>query len=247
MIDEVRVYNRALTQAEIQTDMATPCGTASRDTTPPTAPTSLAANAVSPTQVDLTWTAATDNVGSDRLPGRALPGRRLHRPSPRSGHRPPPSFNNTGLSASTAYRTASAPSTPPATSASVQLDRERHDTAGPDTTPPTAPTGLAANAVSATQVNLTWTAATDNVAVTGYRVERCQGAGCTTFTQVGTPTGTTFTDTGLSAATTYRYRVRAVDAAGNLGPYSADRAAPRHRRPPTPRRRRRRRACRRRR
>ena len=65
-----------------------------------------------------------------------------------------------------------------------------------------------------------WTASTDNVGVTGYRVERCQGAGCTNFAQVGTPTGTTYSDTGLAPSTTYRYQVRAVDAAGNLSPYS---------------------------
>ena len=58
--------------------------------------------------------------------------------------------------------------------------------------------------------------------VANYRVERCQGAACTNFVQVGTPTGTTFNDTGLSAATTYRYRVRAADAAGNLSGYTAD-------------------------
>ncbi len=56
--------------------------------------------------------------------------------------------------------------------------------------------------------------------VTGYRVERCQGAGCSTFAQVGTPTGTTFGDTGLLASTSYSYRVRATDAAGNLSAYS---------------------------
>ena len=52
--------------------------------------------------------------------------------------------------------------------------------------------------------------------VTGYRVERCQGAGCSSFAQVGTPTGTTFADSGLTAGTSYSYRVRATDAAGNL-------------------------------
>src|SRR6185436_6675456 len=86
---------------------------------------------------------------------------------------------------------------------------------------PSAPTNLTATAASSSQVNLSWTGSTDNVAVTGYRVERCQGAGCTTFTQIGTPTGTTYNDTGLSAGTLYRYRVRAADAAGNLSAYSA--------------------------
>jgi len=50
--------------------------------------------------------------------------------------------------------------------------------------------------------------------VTGYRVERCQGAGCTTFAQVATPTGTSFSDTGLAAGMSYSYQVRAADAAG---------------------------------
>ena len=58
--------------------------------------------------------------------------------------------------------------------------------------------------------------------MTGYRVERCQGAGCTNFAQIAAPsgTGTTYSDTGLSASTSYSYRVRATDAAGNLGAYS---------------------------
>src|SRR5437764_1371079 len=60
-----------------------------------------------------------------------------------------------------------------------------------DTTAPTAPTGLTPTVVSGTQINLSWTASTDNVGVTGYMVERCQGAGCSIFTQIGTPTATT--------------------------------------------------------
>jgi hypothetical protein len=54
-----------------------------------------------------------------------------------------------------------------------------------------------------------WTAATDNVGVTGYRVERCAGAGCTNFAQIATPTATSYSDTGLTASTSYSYRVRA--------------------------------------
>ena len=68
-----------------------------------------------------------------------------------------------------------------------------------------------------TQINLTWPAATDAVGVTGYRVERCAGAGCSNFAQVGTPTTTSFNNTGLTASTSYSFRVRATDAAGNLG------------------------------
>ena len=55
-----------------------------------------------------------------------------------------------------------------------------------DTTPPSAPGALAASVVSTTQINLSWAASTDNVGVAGYRVERCQGANCTSFIQVAT-------------------------------------------------------------
>ena len=67
-----------------------------------------------------------------------------------------------------------------------------------------------------TQINLTWTASTDNVAVTGYRIERCQGAGCSSFAEIAAPAGTAtqFSDAGLTRrARSTRYRVRAMDAA----------------------------------
>ena len=102
---------------------------------------------------------------------------------------------------------------------------------GSDTSPPSPPTGLTATAAGSGQVNLNWTASTDNVGVSGYRVERCQGAGCTNFAQVGTPTATAYGDTGLAASTTYRYQVRAVDASGNLGGYSTRRRGHHARRP----------------
>src|SRR5207245_1111362 len=63
-----------------------------------------------------------------------------------------------------------------------------------DTTPPTTPTGLTAAAVGSTGANLSWSASTDNVAVTGYIVRR-------NGTQVATPATTSFADTGLSSDT----------------------------------------------
>ena len=89
-----------------------------------------------------------------------------------------------------------------------------------DTQPPTAPSNASATATSSTQITLTWTASTDNVGVTGYQVERCAGAACTSFAQVATATATTYNDTGLASSSPYRYRVRATDAAGNLSAYS---------------------------
>jgi chitodextrinase len=93
-------------------------------------------------------------------------------------------------------------------------------TAGQDTQPPTAPSNLTATAASVSQINLAWTASTDNVGVTGYLVERCSGPGCSNFAQISTPTSTSFSDTLLTANTSYSYRVRATDAAGNLSAYS---------------------------
>ena len=69
-------------------------------------------------------------------------------------------------------------------------------------------------------MNLSWTGSTDAGGVTGYEIERCQGAGCTNFTLLKTVTTTTTSDTGLTAHTTYSYRVRAKDAAPNFSGYS---------------------------
>ncbi|MEV4946372.1 glycosyl hydrolase family 8 [Streptomyces sp. NPDC053755] len=79
---------------------------------------------------------------------------------------------------------------------------------GADTVAPSAPGGLRTTASSSTSVSLAWNAATDNVAVTGYDVYR-GGA------LVGSTTGTSHTDTGLTASTPYGYTVKARDAAGN--------------------------------
>jgi hypothetical protein len=61
-IDELRVYNVPLTQAQIQTDMNTPVGS-TPDTQPPSAPSGLTAAAISSSQINLNWIASTDNVG----------------------------------------------------------------------------------------------------------------------------------------------------------------------------------------
>jgi len=77
-----------------------------------------------------------------------------------------------------------------------------------DTTPPSVPANVAGTAVSTTQVNLSWTAATDNIGVTGYSVFR-------NGIKIGVTSNTSYQDTGLSAGTSYSYTVSAYDAAGN--------------------------------
>ena len=86
-----------------------------------------------------------------------------------------------------------------------------------DTTPPTDPVVLVSTAAGPVQVNLNWTASTDpgGGGVT-YQVERCQGAGYSTFVQIATPTTNSYSDPGLTARTSYSYRVRALNVSGNL-------------------------------
>lgn len=83
-----------------------------------------------------------------------------------------------------------------------------------DTTAPSAPTGLVAS-LSGTTANLSWTASTDNVGVTAYRIFR-DGA----TTPIGTSTTTSFADTTVVPTTTYSYTVKAYDDAGNASPAS---------------------------
>lgn len=92
--------------------------------------------------------------------------------------------------------------------------------ASTDTQAPTAPTTLTVLFSSATQIDLTWSGATDNVAVAKYSIERCQGAGCSTFLPVATVTTTTYQNTGVVYGVGYTYRVLAIDAANNTSPAS---------------------------
>ncbi|MEV0198160.1 glycosyl hydrolase family 18 protein [Nonomuraea sp. NPDC050691] len=82
-------------------------------------------------------------------------------------------------------------------------------TGGGDTQAPSAPGNLRSTGVSSSSVSLAWSASTDNVGVTGYDVYRGSS-------RVATVAGTSYTDSGLAASTSYTYTVRARDAAGNV-------------------------------
>src|SRR5580692_11499324 len=192
---------------------------AAPNTTPPTAPANLTATAASVTQINLAWTASTDNVGVagykvERCSGTACANFvQIATPAGTA-------FNDTGLTASTSYSYRVRADDAAGNNSGYSNTASATTLTPPDTTPPTAPTNLTATAASTTQINLAWTASTDNVGVAGYKVERCAGAGCTNFAQIATPTATTFNDTGLTSSTSYSYRVRANDAAGNNSAYS---------------------------
>jgi chitodextrinase len=120
----------------------------------------------------------------------------------------------TGLTASTAYAFTVKAKDAAGNISAVSNTANVTTSAAPDTTAPTAPTSLAASNTTQTTTDLSWTASTDNVAVTGYDVYK-DGAllGSTT-------TATTYAVTGLTASTAYAFTVKAKDAAGNISTVS---------------------------
>jgi chitodextrinase len=207
----------AANNSSAYSSVATATTIAAPDTQPPTAPPSLVATAFSSTQINLAWTASTDNVAVTGYLIERCQGASCSSFAQIVALGNVTTYSNTALAVSTnySYRVR-------ATDAAGNLSAYSNISSAttPDTTAPSAPSALTAASISATQINLSWTASTDNVAVTGYRVERCQGASCSNFTQVATSATTTFNDTTLTASTSYSYRVRATDAGSNLSAYS---------------------------
>jgi hypothetical protein len=99
----------------------------------------------------------------------------------------------------------------------------------PDTTPPTQVQNLLATTASTTQINLSWTANPTADGVTQYNIYRGTTAGFAVTPGTTPPTATSatnsYSNTGLTASTTYYYRVVGVDAAGNIGPLSSEASA----------------------
>ena len=186
---------------------------------PPPAPSPPASPAA---PINLSWGAATDNVGVSRY--------NLHRGTT-SGFTPSTanriaqptglSHADTGLAPGTYFYKLTAEDAagnigPVSNTASATVA---------DTSPPSTPTTSPPHG-GAGQATLTWTAATDNVGVTRYNLHRSTSNGFTptTANRIAQPTGTSYTDTGLAAGT-YYYRVTAEDAAGNISPASNEATA----------------------
>lgn len=170
------------------------------DTTKPTAPTNLVSSAVTASSLNLSWNASTDNVG--------VTGYKVYRNGTLIGSPTGTSLSVTGLSASTQY----------------SFTVTAHDSAGnisltsstlfvttsstADTQAPSTPSSLTATAVSANQINLSWGASSDNVGVVNYKVYSGSNV-------IATLNSLSYSQTGLTSATSYSYRVSAVDASGN--------------------------------
>ena len=192
---------------EHQYDLANPQPS---DTSAPTTPTGLSAAAVSPSRIDLSWTASTDNIG--------VTGYQIYR-------------NGSYLKSSTSASTSDEPLNPStqycytvvayddAGNASSQSGQSCATTsATQDTTAPTTPSGLSASAVSSSRIDLSWTVSTDNVGVAGYRIYR----GGVYLKSV---TSTSASDEGLNPSTQYCYNVSAYDTAGNVSSQSGQACA----------------------
>jgi chitodextrinase len=199
-LSEATSYSYRVLAYDATGNTSSQCGAvavSTADATAPSVPSNLQGTAASASQINLTWTASTDNVG--------VTGYKVYRNGTQVGMTGSTSFSDTGLSEATSYsyRVAAYDA---GGNESAQCGAAAVSTA--DATAPSVPTNLQGTGASASQVNLTWTASTDNVGVTGYRVYR-------NGSQVGTTASTGYSDTGLSEATSYSYRVAAYDAAGN--------------------------------
>jgi chitodextrinase len=177
------------------------------DTTPPTVPTGVTATATTTTSISLGWTASTD-------PDSVVAGYNVYRGGTKIGTTASPKYTDTGLTANTSYTysvsaydgagNTSAQSTPFMTATNPATD----------TTAPSVPAGLAKTGATSATISLSWTASTDpDSPVAGYNVYR--GG-----TKVGTSATASYTDSGLSVATSYSYTVSAYDPTGNTSAQS---------------------------
>ena len=174
----------------------------SSDTVAPSAPASLTASGTTQTTTDLSWTASTDNV--------AVTGYDVYQGGVFKASVATTSYSVSGLTAATAYTfTVRAKDAAGNISSDSNVVSVTTPAAVADTTAPSAPTSLTASGTAQTTTSLSWTAATDNVGVTGYDVYQNSVYKATVST-------TSYAVSGLTAATAYTFYIIAKDAAGNI-------------------------------
>ncbi|MGA2651526.1 MAG: malectin domain-containing carbohydrate-binding protein [Terracidiphilus sp.] len=195
-------------------------GASTACTTVPSAPTNLTATATSSSEIGLTWTAVTPpancSVSSYNVYGGTTQNPSTLIASGVTGA----SYYNTGLAASTTYYyVVKALDVDGASAASGQASAETSATSTCNAVPPTGPTTLTAAAASSSAITLSWPTGFANppCTVTGYDVFRGTTNGFTPGSGnliASGVTGTTYTDTGLAASTTYYYLVETLDSYG---------------------------------
>jgi hypothetical protein len=177
---------------------------------PPSAPTSLSATTVSSSQINLTWTDNSSNESGfkiERCTGSPCGSGFAQIATTASGAT---SYSNPGLQSSTTYTYRVRAYNSGGDSA---FSNEYSATTGPEE-PPSPPSSVSAAAVSASRIDLTWSDTSSNEI--GFRIERCQGVSCT-FSRVATVQAgaTSYSDTGLTASSSYSYRLAAESAVGD--------------------------------
>ena len=170
----------------------------------PTAPSNLAATAVSTSQINLSWNDNANNETGFKL--ERWTGSAWAQIAQLAAN--VTSYSNTGLAAGTtysyrvsAYNSAGSSASSNSASATTQVMA------------PTAPSNLSATAVSASQINLSWNDNSNNE--TGFKLEHWTGSEWAQIAQLGANV-TSYPNTGLAAGTTYFYRVSAYNSAAKV-------------------------------
>ena len=185
---------------------------------PPAAPSNLTAQAVSTSQINLSWSDnSTDEDGFriERCQGPMAgcsPFAQIAQVGPDTA-----SYSNTGLASETTYSYRVVAYNGAGDSGYSNTMEETTQSPPPPPPPPSAPSGLSATAVSSTQINLSWSDNSNNE--DGFSLERCQGLveTCVSFAPIAqlAANATSYSNTGLAPNTTYAYRVRAYNGSGN--------------------------------
>jgi hypothetical protein len=168
----------------------------------PAAPANLTATAASSTQINLSWTDDSTNE-TGFLIERSTDGVNFTQIATAPVNAT--SFQDSNLTAATTYYYRVRAS---GTGGNSAYSNIANATTSSSQLVPAAPTNLTATAVSGSQINLAWTDNSNNE--TGFLIERSLDG--INFTQVATApvNATTYQDSGLTASTTYYYRVRAA-------------------------------------
>jgi chitodextrinase len=174
------------------------------DSTPPSVPAKPTPSLVTDRSVSLGWPASTDNIG--------VTGYQVYRDGTLLGTTSSLGYTDGGLTPQTSYSYQVA-AYDAANNVSAKSPARVVTTRKPDTQAPTAPGAPVASDITGNTLKLSWAAASDNYGVAKYRVLRDGHV-------VGTSSSLAFDDSGLTPSTTYRYTVKAEDAAGNLSPPS---------------------------
>jgi fibronectin type 3 domain-containing protein len=189
-------------------------GSSTSCSTAPSAPTGLTATTSSTSSIGLSWGAVTPPTNCTISSYTVYGGTTTTPTTVIASGVTGTTYSNTGLAASTTYYYI-VKSVDADGSSAASTQAQATTSAASCATVPSAPTGLTATASSSTAIGLSWNAVTPpaNCSISSYSVYGGTTANPTTLIAGGL-TGTTYSNTGLTASTTYYYLVKAVDADG---------------------------------